>query len=380
MRAPAALREPIAVIGLACRLPQAPDARAFWNNLRAGVVTIRETPAERWQWTNAPTSDDRSARQAGYIDDIDRFDARLFGISPREAEWMDPQHRILLELSWACLEDAAYTPTALWGKSVGVYVGVSNADYRDIAMTARRREDAHMGLGLAVSIVANRISSHYNWHGPSLSVDTACSSSLVALHQAIRDLRSGDCAMAMVGGVNVCLRPTVFNIFASAGMLSPDGRCRTFDAGASGYVRGEGAATVLLKPLSAALADGDRVYGVIHGSAVNHGGAAVPITAPNPFAQALVIAKAYRDAAIGPDRVSYVEAHGTGTPLGDPIEIIGLKRAFARLAREAAVTPGETRVRLGAVKTQIGHLEPAAGIAGLVKVLLALVHEELPGL
>ncbi|CAM3810186.1 methyltransferase [Corallococcus sp. ZKHCc1 1396] len=380
MKSHHAADDAIAIVGLACRFPGARNAAAFWENLREGVTSISSTPEERWYWGSDPRADDVSPRRAGYLSDVDRFDARFFGLSRREAEWMDPQQRIMLELAYACLEDSGHAPTSLSGAAVGVYVGVSNADYRELYHLGSRLAEPHTSLGLATSLMANRISHHFNWKGPSVPVDTACSSSLVALHQAVRDLRAGDCDHALVGGVNLCLTPFVFNCFTRAGMLSPDGLCKTFDARADGYVRGEGAGFVLLRPLSRALADGDAIYGVVRGTAVNHGGAAVTLTSPNAFSQSAVIEKAFRDADVRPDQVSYVEAHGTGTPLGDPIEITALKRAFSHMARDAGVSLGERTIALGSVKTQVGHLESAAGIAGLAKVLLALQHEELPGL
>lgn len=380
MKSPRAADDAIAIVGLACRFPGARDAAAFWENLREGVTSISSTPEERWYWGSDPRSDDVSPRRAGYLEDVDRFDARFFGISRREAEWMDPQQRLMLELAVSCLEDAGHAPSSLSGAPVGVYIGVSSGDYRELHHLGERPAEPHSALGFATSLLTNRISHHFNWKGPSVPVDTACSSSLVALHQAVRDLRAGDCDYALAGGVNLCLTPFVFNCFTRSGMLAPDGLCKTFDARADGYVRGEGAGFLLLRPLARALADGDAIYGVVRGTAVNHGGAAVTLTSPNAFAQSAVIEKAYRDADVRPDQVSYVEAHGTGTPLGDPIEITALKRAFSHMARDADVTLGERTIALGSVKTQIGHLEAAAGIAGVVKVLLALEHEALPGL
>lgn len=380
MSSPRAAGEALAIIGLACRFPGAPDARAFWKNLREGVTSISSTPEDRWYWGSDPRSDDVSPRRAGYLQDVDRFDARFFGISRREAEWMDPQQRLMLELAWACLEDAGHAPSSLHGADIGVYVGCSSADYRELFHLGERPAEPHSALGFSPSLLPNRISHHFNWKGPSQFIDTACSSSLVALHEAVRDLRAGDCEYALAGGVNLCLTPFVFNCFTRSGMLAPDGLCKTFDARANGYVRGEGAGFVLLRPLERALEDGDFIYGVVRGTAINHGGAAVTLTSPNAFSQAAVIEKAYRDAGVGPEQVSYVEAHGTGTPLGDPIEVTALKRAFSHMARDAKVELGERRIALGSVKTQIGHLESAAGIAGLAKVLLALEHEELPGL
>jgi 3-oxoacyl-(acyl-carrier-protein) synthase/SAM-dependent methyltransferase/acyl carrier protein len=379
MRRPAA-GEAIAIVGLACRFPGAPDARAFWKNLREGVTSITSTPEDRWYWGNDPRSDDVSPRRAGYLQDVDRFDARFFNISRREAEWMDPQQRIMMELAWTCLEDAGHAPSSLQGSATGIYIGCSSADYRELFHVGDRPAEPHSALGFSPSLLPNRISHQFNWKGPSQFIDTACSSSLVALHYAVRDIRAGDCDYALAGGVNLCLTPFVFNCFTRSGMLAPDGLCKTFDGRANGYVRGEGAGLLLLRPLEKALEDGDHIYGVVRGTAINHGGAAVTLTSPNAFSQASVIEKAYHDAGVSPEKVSYVEAHGTGTPLGDPIEITALKRAFTHMSREAKVELSERQIALGSVKTQIGHLESAAGIAGVIKVLLSLEHERLPGL
>jgi 3-oxoacyl-(acyl-carrier-protein) synthase/acyl carrier protein/SAM-dependent methyltransferase len=371
----------IAVVGLACRFPSAPDQHAFWANLLNETDLIRLTPEERWYWSTVRSIESENGPQPGsYLDDVDRFDAPFFHITGREAGWMDPHHRIMLELTWACLEDAAHTPSSLRGKAVGVYVGASSQDWRPLLEASSRPAEGYTALGAAASLLTSRISYFFNFKGPSLSIDTACSSSLVALHRAVRDLRLGECEQALVGGVNLNLIPAPGICFARAGMLSPRGLCRTFDASADGYVRGEGAAMLLLKPLARAQADGDRIYGVVYGSAMNHGGAAPTVTSPNPYSQSSVIAEAFRDADIPPARVSYVETHGTGTPLGDPIEIAGLKRAFSSLAREHGMELAPGTVGLGAVKTHLGHLEAAAGIAGVVKVLLCMGHGKLVGL
>ncbi|HEX8702424.1 MAG TPA: beta-ketoacyl synthase N-terminal-like domain-containing protein [Myxococcaceae bacterium] len=371
----------IAIVGLACRFPSAPDPHAFWTNQLNAVDLIRLTPEERWYWGTVRNVESENGPQLGsYLDDVDRFDAPLFRITGREAGWMDPHHRIMLELTWACLEDAAHAPASLHGKPVGVYVGFSSQDYRPMLEACDRPAEGYTALGAASSLLTSRISYLFNFKGPSLSIDTACSSSLVALHRAVRDLRYGECEQALVGGVNLNLIPAPGVCFARAGMLSPRGRCRTFDAGADGYVRGEGAAMLLLKPLARAQEDGDRIYGVVYGTAINHGGNAATVTSPNPYSQSSVIVEAHRDAGLPPNRVSYVEAHGTGTPLGDPIEIAGLRRAFSTLAREHGVELAPGSVRLGSVKTHLGHLEAAAGIAAVVKVLLCMGHETLVAL
>ncbi|MES2347144.1 MAG: SDR family NAD(P)-dependent oxidoreductase, partial [Pseudomonadota bacterium] len=364
----------IAIVGLACRLPGGgPDG--FWQLLRDGVDGVRDVPANRWWWPSA----DQTARRfqvAGYVDDIDCFDAGLFRIAPAEAERIDPQQRLLLELSWELFEDAGYDPASLRASATGVWIGACHFDYRDLAAHGDG-VSAYTATGTYGSILPNRLSYFYDLKGPSLLIDTACSSSLVALHDAVQSLRRGECSLAIAGGVNLICTPNNTLAFARAGMLSPSGRCHTFDGAADGYIRGEGAGLVLLKPLAQALADGDRIHGVIAGSAVNHGGAANSLTAPNPQAQCDVITQAYRDAGMSPTEVSYVEAHGTGTRLGDPIELAALTQAATGLLAGADATAWQCQV--GSVKTHIGHLEGAAGIAGLIKVLLALRHEWLPG-
>jgi 3-oxoacyl-(acyl-carrier-protein) synthase/acyl carrier protein/SAM-dependent methyltransferase len=366
-----------AVVGLACRFPSAPDPHAFWANLLNKADLIRRTPEERWYWNLGRPESERALQLGSYLEDVDRFDAPFFRINGREAGWMDPHHRIMLELTWACLEDAAHTPASLRGKDVGVYVGISSQDYRQLTSSSDSLAEGYSALGTTASLLTSRISYVFNLKGPSLSIDTACSSSLVALHRAVRDLRYGECEQALVGGINLNLVTTPGVCFERAGMLSRRGRCRTFDAGADGYVRGEGAAMLLLKPLARARADGDRIYGLVHGTAMNHGGTSVTVTSPNPYSQSSVIAAAHRDAGTSPEQVSYVETHGTGTVLGDPIEIAGLKRAFSTLAREHGVKLAPRSVGLGAVKTHLGHLEAAAGIAGVVKVLLCMAHDTL---
>ncbi len=293
---------------------------------------------------------------------------------------MDPQQRILLELAWACLEDAGYTREALLGSWTGVFIGVMNFDYRERLCAEAGAIEAHMSTGSYTALIPNRISHFFDWHGPSMPVDTACSSSLVALHEAVHSLRRGECDQALAGGVNVLCSPTHYISFSKTGMLSPDGLCRTFDDRANGYVRSEGAGLVMLKRLSRAIEDGDRIHGVIRGTAINHGGKTRTVTYPNPQAQADVIATAYKRAGIPPDSVSYIEAHGTGTPKGDPIEIDGLKIAFARLAKHFNCEVEPHSCGLGSLKANVGHLEPAAGIAGIIKVLLAMKHRTLPGL
>ncbi|QRO01345.1 amino acid adenylation domain-containing protein [Archangium violaceum] len=369
--------EPIAVVGIGCRFPGAGDVESFWRLLREGRDAIREIPPERWNWRDyyeptAGTPGKMNTRWGGFLEDIDSFDPAFFNISPREAARMDPQQRLLLEVTWEALEDAGQPPEGLAGTKAGVFIGISSNDYGLLQLSSDIWADAYAGTGNALSIAANRISYLLDLRGPSLAVDTACSSSLVALHLACRSLRAGESTVALAGGVNVLLSPEISSNFSQGGFLAPDGRCKPFDASANGYTRSEGAGVVVLKPLSRALADGDRIYALIRGSAVNQDGRSNGLTAPNRQAQESVLREAYQRAGISPGQVRYVEAHGTGTALGDPIEVEALGAVLAS-GRE----PGNT-CALGSVKSNIGHLEPAAGIAGLIKVSLALHHRELP--
>ncbi|MCP4995666.1 MAG: SDR family NAD(P)-dependent oxidoreductase, partial [Gammaproteobacteria bacterium] len=375
----------IAIIGMACRFPGAKDYRQFWQNLVSGVDSVTEIPPERWDWRaywGDPLTEPNktNSRWGGFIEDVDKFDASFFNISPREAELMDPQQRILLELSFACIEDAGYRPSALLGSKTGVFIGLCNYDYKELQERYCSQIEGHLLTGTANTIVPNRLSYHFNLHGPSVSVDTACSSSLVALHQAVQAMEHGECHLCLVGGINILVSPERYIPFSKLNMLSPTGRCRTFDQQADGYVRGEGAGVILLKRLDRALDDRDQIYGIIKGSAVNHGGQARTLTSPNAFAQSQVIVEAYHRAGVLPTTINYIETHGTGTPLGDPIEIHSLKRAVGKLFKELDQEPQAGYCGLGAVKTNIGHLEAAAGMAGVIKVLLAMKHKKLPGI
>ena len=372
-----AAAEPIAIIGIGCRFPGADDAEEFWQLLRNGVDAIREVPAERFNVNDFFDPDAAAAgkmvtRWGGFIDQVDQFDAHFFGISPREAARMDPQQRLLLEVASQALEDAGQVRERLAGTPVGVFVGISNNDYGRLQLNDFKRIDAYAGTGNALSIAANRISYVFDFRGPSMAIDTACSSSLVAVHAACESLRSGESALALAGGVNLILSPALTINFSKAGAMAPDGRCKTFDARANGYVRGEGAGLVVLKPLTRAVADGDPIYAVIRGSAVNQDGRSNGLMAPNPRAQEAVLREAYRRAEVAPADVQYVEAHGTGTLLGDPIEAKALGAVLGVNRRSGP------RCALGSVKTNIGHLESAAGIAGVIKVVLALQHREIP--
>jgi acyl transferase domain-containing protein/aryl carrier-like protein len=368
-------REPIAVVGLACRFPGADDAAAFWRLLHDGVEAVADVPAGRWDadafYDPSGAAGTMYTRRAGFLREVDRFDPQFFGISPREAASMDPQQRLLLEVAWEALEDAGMAPDRLAGSATGVFVGICNNDYPHLGAGAEAI-DAYSGTGAAFSVAAGRISYTLGLQGPSIAIDTACSSSLVAIHLACQSLRTGETRMALAGGVNLILSPLSMVALCSLGMLSPEGRCKTFDAGADGFVRGEGCGLVVLKRLSDAQADGDRILAVLRGSAVNQDGRSSGLTAPNGPAQEAVLRAALEASGVEPGAVSYVEAHGTGTQLGDPIEV-GALRAVLGAGRD----PGRP-LSVGSVKTNVGHLESAAGIAGLIKVILALCHGEIP--
>ncbi|MEV0775910.1 SDR family NAD(P)-dependent oxidoreductase [Streptomyces sp. NPDC050428] len=366
-----AVEEPVAVVGMAGAFPGSPDLDTFWDNLVQGRDLISQAPADRF-------GADARAFRGGFLDGVDRFDADFFQISPREARVMDPQHRLFLQTVWSAVEDSGHNPLDLAGTTCGVFVGVASSEYGELAQERGADLDGQLMTGNDHSVLANRVSFLLDLRGPSEPVDTACSSSLVAVHRAVRAIQTGECTSAIAGGVNVIVAATGFEAFGRSGMLAPDGRCKSFDHRADGYVRGEGVGAVLLKPLSRALEDGDHIHGVIAGSATNHGGRAASLTAPNPAAQAEVISRAQRRAGARPETIGYVEAHGTGTALGDPIEVTGLRTAFEPPVGSPMDGTPRQYCGLGSVKTNVGHLETAAGMAGLFKVLLALRHEMLP--
>jgi amino acid adenylation domain-containing protein len=376
-----ARHEPIAIIGMACRFPGgANDPARFWTMLRDGREGIGEVPADRWDIDAFYDADPDApgkmyTRTGGFLDrPVDRFDARFFGIAPREASGMDPQQRLLLELAWEGLEDAAITPDRVAGSRTGVFVGIAAPDFnvRQLRNGSLQRADAYSATGNAFSVAAGRISYLLGLQGPNLALDTACSSSLVAVAMAVQSLRDGHADMALAGGVNLMLAPETTVGMCKLRALAPDGRCKTFDAAADGYVRGEGGGLLVLKRLSDALAAGDRIRALVRGVAVNHDGRSSGLTVPNASAQQAVIRAALADAGLDPDRVDYLEAHGTGTELGDPIE---LRAAHAVLGRGRDA--GRPLV-VGSVKTNVGHVEAAAGIAGIVKTVLSLEHEQIP--
>ncbi|MGG2458747.1 SDR family NAD(P)-dependent oxidoreductase [Streptomyces sp. RGM 3693] len=365
----------VAVIGLTGRYPMADDLDAFWQNLADGRDCITEIPADRWDHARYfdpdPSARGRaSSKWGGFLRDIDRFDPLFFGISPREAELMDPQERLFLQTSWHVLEDAGYRRDALSEHSVGVFVGVMYGEYQLYGAADAERGGIRV-TGSSFASIANRVSYTLGLTGPSIALDTMCSSSLTAIHLACESLRRAESEVAIAGGVNLSLHPYKYVFLSQGRFVSADGRCRAFGAGGSGYVPGEGVGAVLLKPLAAAVRDGDHIYGVIRGHAVNHGGRTNGYTVPNPHAQADAVRRALHGAGLEPSDIGYVEAHGTGTSLGDPIEIAGLAKVFG------TATPDGHRWPIGSVKSNIGHLESAAGIAGLTKVLLQFRHRQL---
>ena len=369
--------EPIAIIGLGCRFPGANDPESFWRLLHNGVDAITEVPKERWDVDSLydpepATPGKMNTRWGGFLEQVDRFDPSFFGISPREAERMDPQQRLVLEVTWESLEDASIVPSKLSGTQTGVFMGIGNYDYGRLLAQDLTDISAYDGTGNTLCIAANRLSYWLNLQGPSVVIETACSSSLAALHFACQSLLLKETNLCLVGGVSLMLSPEPTINYSQARMMAADGRCKTFDARADGYVRGEGCGVVVLKRLSEALQDGDNIRAVIRGSAVNQDGLSNGLTAPNGPAQERVIRQALKNAGVAPAQISYVEAHGTGTSLGDPIEVESL---------QAVLMEGRNPAQpcwVGSVKTNIGHLEAAAGMAGLIKVVLSLQHQEIP--
>ena len=373
----------IAIVGLSGRYPKAKTVAEYWANLIQGVDCITEIPLERWDWRDY--FDSHKGREGksyskwgGFLEGVDRFDPLFFNISPREAQLMDPQERLFLQCAYSAIEDAGYTRESFgasagsngWLRQVGVFVGVMYEEYQLYGAQAQRQ-----GVGIALagsaSSIANRVSYYCNFQGPSLAVDTMCSSSLTAIHLACQSLRQVGCRVAIAGGVNVTIHPNKYLILSQGQFASSQGRCMSFGEGGDGFVPGEGVGAVVLKPLQEAIADGDHIYGVIKGSAINHGGKTNGYTVPNPKAQGEVISQALEESGIHPRVISYVEAHGTGTALGDPIEIAGLSQAFGAQTQETQYCA------IGSAKSNVGHCESAAGIAGLTKVLLQMQHGRL---
>ena len=373
-----AANEAVAVVGLGLRFPGgAVDPDSFWRLLVDGVDAVTPIPASRWDLERFHADDPETpgtmyTRYGAFLEDVDRFDAPFFGISPREAASLDPQHRILLEVVWEALENAGQNPQALEGSATGVFVAMSNSDYGRMVFSDPLAVDVYSSTGTNFSAAAGRVSFFLGLTGPSVVVDAACSGSLVGVHLASQSLRAGECSMAIAGGVNLILSPEININFSKARMMAPDGRCKTFDDDADGYVRGEGCGVVVLRRLSDALADGNRILAVIRGSAVNQDGRSAGLTVPNGPAQEAVLQAALAKAGVAGADIDYIEAHGTGTALGDPIEARAI-RAVLGVNR-----PGDRPLRVGSVKTNVGHLESAAGVAGLIKVVLALQHEQIP--
>ncbi|MEM7127324.1 MAG: type I polyketide synthase [Chloroflexota bacterium] len=363
--------EPIAIIGMECRFPGANNTAELWQLLLNEQIAIRDVPSDRWtvdDYYEAPleSEDAMNTRRGGFLDQVDQFDPSFFGIPYREACTMDPQQRLVMEVGWEALENAGIAPTALSGSPAGVYVGVTSADYADILVDAPARG----GSGVNGGIVANRLAFWLDLRGPSMVIDTACSSALVAIHLACQSLRLQEIDMALAGGVNVILSPRWTVSYAQAGMMAADGRCKSFDAAADGYGRSEGCGMVVLKRLSVAQRDGDRILAIIRGSAVNQDGRSMGLTVPSGVAQQAVIQQALKNAGVSAEDIDYIEAHGTGTPLGDTIEVSSLATIFGTdTSRPRAV---------GSVKANIGHLEAAAGVSGLIKSVLCLQHGMVP--
>ncbi|XOV79532.1 MAG: SDR family NAD(P)-dependent oxidoreductase [Aestuariibacter sp.] len=380
-------QQPIAIVGAAGIMPQADDIHEYWQKLRDAennMVTV--IPEDRWDWREYwgdPMQEENKtlSKWGGFMREVDKFDPLFWGISPREAEMMDPQQRVYLETVWAAIEDSGHKVSELAGTRTGLFVGAATRDYIDLMGALDVDLDGYSASGTSHAILANRISFLLDIHGPSAPLDTACSSSSVALHRAIESIHTGSCEMAIVGGVQVMLTPAAHISFGMAGMLASDGKCKTFDSKADGYVRGEGSGAIVIKPLAMAEEQGDHIYAVVRATAENHGGKATMLTAPNPNAQADLLVEAYQKANIDPTTVGLLECHGTGTSLGDPIEVQAMKKAFNDLYKEHnKAVASEPHIGLTSAKTNIGHLETAAGIAGILKVLMAIKHKEIPAL
>jgi len=376
----ASVHESIAIIGMSCRFPGgASSPEKFWTLLDEGIDAMQEIPASRWDVdayfdANPDEPGKMYTRIGAFIDDVDMFDAKFFGISPREAEYMDPQQRLLLEVVWEAIENAGIKPRSLSGSNGGVFIGLMNGDYASLISSAEDIQgiNAYIGSGNAFSAAVGRISYTFGLRGPSIPFDTACSSSLVAIDSACQSLRRGNCSMALAGGVNLMLSPSSYIIECKANMLSPDGHCKTFDESANGYARGEGCGVIVLKRLSDALESKDNILAVIKATGVNQDGASSGLTVPNGDAQQELIERVMAQAKVKPNDVDYIEAHGTGTSLGDPIEVNAIRATYGK-GRDK-----HQPIILGSVKTNIGHTESAAGVAGIIKTVLSLQHQRIP--
>lgn len=369
--------EPIAVIGIGCRFPQAPNPEAFWQLLRDGKEAIAPIPQDRWQVSafydpDPETPGKMNVARGGFLDNIDGFDAEFFGMSAEEAEHTDPQQRLFLEVAWEALENAGIAPVSLAKTQTGVFTGLCTIDYHRLLYKNYDRLSSYSGTGTTMSITANRLSYLLDLQGPSMAIDAACSSSLVTVHLACQSLRSGESNLCLAGGINLILSPDSTISSAKTRLLSVEGRCKSFDAEADGYARGEGCGVVVLKRLTDAIANNDNILAVIRGSAVNHNGMSNSLSAPNGLAQQAVIRQALNNAGVEPAEVSYIDAHAVGTGIGDAIEFKALQGVYGE-DRQPDLPCG-----VGSVKTNIGHLEAAAGISALIKVILALQHEAIP--
>ncbi len=368
--------EPIAIVGAGCRFPGAETPDAYWRLLESGRDAITEVPRDRWDIEahydpNPDAAGKVASRWGGFIDGVDRFDAHFFGIGTHEAARMDPHQRLVLEVAWEALEHGGIDPESLARSSTGVFLGVYHSDFAHLALSDPDKIDLYSGTGTANNVLSGRLSYLLDLRGPSLSVDTACSSGLVAVHLACQSLRNKECDMALAGGVTVLLTPLSPIMASRMQLLARDGRCKTFDARADGIVLGDGCGVVALKRLSTALADGDNILAVIRGVAVNQDGKTNGLTAPNVLSQQALLRSALRDGGLEPTQITYVEAHGTGTSLGDPIEIEALSQVVG------GPRPAGNRCAIGSVKTNVGHLGAAAGVAGLIKVALCLQHQRV---
>lgn len=367
----------IAIIGADGVFPQSNNIEEFWENLANEKDLVTEIPKDRWNFENMYSPEKGAKNKSvskwgGFIDDVDKFDAQFFNISPKEAELMDPQQRLFLQSSWKVIEDAGYKASALSDRNIGVFVGASFNDYQNMIWDELGESRVQIPVGNMLAMLSNRVSYFMNFKGPSEVVNTACSSSMVAIHRAVTAINNGECEMAIAGGVSLSLSPMNYIMASKLDILSPDGKCKTFDESANGFVKGEGVGSILLKPLNKAIEDHDNIYAVIRATNEKHGGKASSITAPDSESQAELIAETHEKTSINPDSISYVETHGTGTELGDPIEVDGLKKAFSSVKNKT------NYCGLGSVKSNIGHLEPAAGIASMIKVLMAMKYEVLP--
>ncbi|MEH2326487.1 MAG: type I polyketide synthase [Nostoc sp.] len=374
-----AKREPIAIIGMGCRFPGAENPEAFWQLLRNGVDAITEVPADRWDLEKLYDPDPDApgkvcTTKGGFLTQVDGFNPEFFGISAREAASIDPQQRLLLEVGWEALENATLAPEHIYNSLTGVFIGIYLNDYSKVmsAMGDSTQIDAFSAIGNSLSVAAGRLSYILGLKGPSMAIDTSCSSSLVSVHLACQSLRLGECNLALAGGVGLNLVPDTSIALSKSHMLNPNGRCQTFDAAANGFVKGEGCGVVVLKRLKDALADGDNILALVRGSAVNHNGRSSSLIAPNGMSQQATIRQALENSGVDSAQIDYVEVQGTGTSVGEPIEVAALGAVFGKNRSEAKP------LVIGSVKTNIGHLEPASGIASLIKVVLALQHGEIP--